>query len=516
MKVGGGINNEGLVFGYDASGHKFGGEPTTNLVPSAEHNGQFTTSNGWSTYNTNQYNGNTYFSIGTIGSVTNNIVTLSSVGTNIRSFDVLTPQTTGGGVTAGTRYVIKKISSTEFSLHEYNSSQDGSQGYINPDTGFFKVHDAYANDTRISISASGFPTMWWGPPHLPNSGLIKEIVPNGGRRAGTNCMRLHVYRGDGVADGMAYGVYCPVTVGDIITMSVWIKLTDERNMGGTLGYSTYFNAGYSAGSTTFSNLTTEWKKYEYTWTSSNTFTFYSYWWPSGSSTPYSIDICDFQVEINKGHSTNFTTGTRSNTETLIDSGPYNFQIDTSNIQWSSVQHPHFHGASHYIDLSSNPNVGDNAATWEFIARFDVVYPTDTSVYRQLYIQESSVWVAQYVNRKVGIDIAKDNGAWFDGSGGSATGSMIGPVNSGTWYHLLFTWDGSYVRGYFNSELQFTTAVSGLTAIRSGTTPRRIGMRGGTSQPFFGDIPVLRTYSVALSQQQVIENYLAFKPRFGLS
>lgn len=32
MKVGGGLNNEGLVFGFDAEGFKFGGEPTTNYV----------------------------------------------------------------------------------------------------------------------------------------------------------------------------------------------------------------------------------------------------------------------------------------------------------------------------------------------------------------------------------------------------------------------------------------------------------------------------------------------------
>jgi len=139
------------------------------------------------------------------------------------------------------------------------------------------VHDAYANDTRISVNATNFPTMWWGPPHLPNSGLIKEIVPNGGRRSGTNCMRLHVYRGDGVVDGMAYGVNTSVTTGDIITMSVWVKLVDDRYPSGTLGYSTYFGPGYSAGSTTFSNLTTDWKKYEYTWTASNTYGFISYW-----------------------------------------------------------------------------------------------------------------------------------------------------------------------------------------------------------------------------------------------
>ena len=123
------IVTDGLVLNLDASSIAsfYDNEPTTNLVPSAQNNGRFTTSNGWATYNTNQYNGAQYFSIGTIGSITDNIVTLSSVGRNIRSFDVLRAQTTGGGISAGTDYVIKKLSSNTFSLHLYNGSQDGSQ-----------------------------------------------------------------------------------------------------------------------------------------------------------------------------------------------------------------------------------------------------------------------------------------------------------------------------------------------------------------------------------------------------
>ena len=165
---------------------------------------------------------------------------------------MLRPQTTGGGVTAGTNYVIKKINDTNsFTLHEYNSSQNGSQGYINPDTGFFKVHDAYANDTRIPINSTNFPTMWWGPPHVPNSGLIKEIVPNEGKRHGTNAIRLHAYRPDNVVDGMAYNVHTPVTLGDVITMSVWLKRSDGRGEGKSIGYSTYFGSGFSGSSTSF-------------------------------------------------------------------------------------------------------------------------------------------------------------------------------------------------------------------------------------------------------------------------
>ncbi len=260
MNTGPKLTNENLVFGYDTGygiadngveTRFYKGEPTSNILPSPEVNGRFTTGNGWRSYNTNQYNSNTYFSIGTVSGVSNNIVTLSSVGRTIRSFDVLRAQSTGGGISAGTDYVVKKISSSTFSLHAYNNSQDGSQGYINPSTGFFKVHDAYANDTRVSINATSFPTMWWGAPHLPNSGLIKEIVPNGGYVKGTNCMRFHIYRGDGVRDGMAYNVYCPVAKGDVITVSYWVRPVNSFAHGKTWNYQTYFGSGNaSSGFTT--------------------------------------------------------------------------------------------------------------------------------------------------------------------------------------------------------------------------------------------------------------------------
>lgn len=309
------IVTEGLILCLDSGNIKsFPGEPTTNIVPSPTNNGRFTTSNTWSTYNTNHYNGGAFFSIGTISSVSNNIVTTSSAHT-LLSFDVMRPQTTGGGLTANTDYVVKRISSTEFSLHSYNSSQDGSQGYTNTATGFFKVHDAYATDTRISVNSTDFPTMWWGAPHLPNSGLIKEIVPNGGIVSGTNCMRLHVYRGDGVVDGMAYGVYPHVTVGDVITVSVYVRTTNNNGVGKNLGLSTYFGPGQPGpGGSINMGAVGVWQRAVYTWTAPATYDFILYWWPEGSSSIYSIDMADLQVEINKGgRATTFTTGTRGAT-----------------------------------------------------------------------------------------------------------------------------------------------------------------------------------------------------------
>lgn len=515
MKVGGGLNNEGLVFGYDADGFKFGGEPTSNLVPSPEHNSEFTTSNSWSTYNTNQYNSNTYFSIGTIGSVTNNIVTLSSVGRTIRSFDVLRPQTTGGGVTAGTNYVIKKLSSTTFSLHEYNGSQNGSQGYINPDTGFFKVHDAYANDTRISINATDFPTMWWGAPHLPNSGLIKEVVPNGGRRPGTNCMRLHVYRDDGVADGMAYGVNPSVNGGDSVTMSVWIKLADNRNPSGQLGYSTWFGSGMGASSTTFTGLTTEWKKYELTWTASQTFAFNQYWWPGGSTTPYAIDICDHQVEVNKGHSTNFVAGTRSNTEALIDH-KNTYTIDTTNVGWTSDQYPDFNASTTYIDLGSDV-VFKNTGGWtvESIVKYDTVPGGyDNVISPGNFIGSDSIinnsWYWSVLNNKLAL-WNRSPGVWKYGS------TTIQP---NTWYHAVLTCsdDGTSYQMYLNGTAEGGDHVSYVwNNAYAGLRVRYIGQGNSSNvRRVDGQIPVTRIYDRALSANEIQQNYLSFKSRFGLS
>jgi hypothetical protein len=120
------IVTDALIFYYDMANKKKSwlGAPTTNILPNPASNGRFTIANEWGTYNTNQYNGNAFFSIGTISSVISNIVT-TTTNHPLRTFDVVTPQTTGGGVTAGTNYFIKKLSNTTFSLHSYNSDQSG-------------------------------------------------------------------------------------------------------------------------------------------------------------------------------------------------------------------------------------------------------------------------------------------------------------------------------------------------------------------------------------------------------
>ena len=499
----------GLVFGYDTGDDNrfYPGEPTTNLLPSPEYNGRFTTGNSWGSYNTNQYCGNNgcanYWTIPSISSVSSNIITTSSAH-QIRSFDVIRANSSGGGITAGVDYVAKKISDTQFSLHEYNGSQDGSQGYINPSTGFFKVHDAYANDTRISVSASGFPTGWWGAPHLPNSGLIKEVVTGGGRISGTNCMRLHAYRPDGVTDGMAYGVYTPVTAGQIITLSFWHKAASPTSVGQSHSWSTYFY-GYSAPSAGFTTQE-KWQKHQTTWTASLTCSFYFYMWPSALST---FDIADLQVEV-KDHATPFTLTSRSNTTALLDMTG-TCSIDVSNASFNTSGRPYFDGTNDSIIVTNNAVLKNNITSIEFIVKYN---GTPNGDIIQMGVGSGSY--AQYYYRAY-----SGNSYWnFFPTGTSAYGSITIPNSAftiGQYYHVVLVGrSDSSVSFYINTVAQSGAAVSATSAVGSWT-PANLTIGGYTWDGYSNsEIPVVKIYNKELSASEIKQHYYSYKTRFGIS
>ena len=499
------IVTDGLVLNLDASSIAsfYDNEPTTNLVPSAQNNGRFTTSNGWNTYNTNQYNGNTYFSIGVIGSVTDNIVTLSSVGRTIRSFDVLRAQTSGGGITAGTNYVIKKISANTFSLHQYNSSQNGSQGYRDPSTGFFKVHDAYANDTRIAINETGFPTMWWGAPHLPNSGLIKEIINGGGRVPDTNAMRLHAYREDGVVDGMAYGVYCPVTAGDTITMSVWLKLGDNRKPDASLGYSTYFGAGNGSFGTRFYGLTSEWQRFTATWTASVTYNFYSYWWPSAG--PMAIDMCDFQVETNRDTPSGFTTGSRLQNTTCYDLISNDTSTLTNGVGFDSGSWT-FDGIDDYIEINQAAPL---IAGGNFTLSAWIKGPTQDHKGIIPINDAAGGNRALFLIRNASMGIY-DGGTWYIGNI---------DVDDDIWHHVTLTYHRTSKNAiiYVDGQISLNATTNNMITVAPDDRIS-IGQEwdgGTTSDHFLGNITAINIYNKALTADEVTQNFSAQRNRFGI-
>jgi hypothetical protein len=513
-----------LVFGYDTGYGVFKnrqytrlnkGEPTTNLIPTPSANGRFTTSNSWGTYNTNQYNGNSYFSIGTIGSVSSNIVTLSSVGRTIRTYDVLRPQTTGGGVTAGTNYFIRKLSDTTFTLHAYNSSQNGSQGYINTSTGKHKVHDSIWNDERISINSTSFPTMWWGAPHLPNSGLVKEIVEGGGYEKGTNCMRWHIHRGDSVADGMAYGVYTPVTAGDVITVSYWVKPGTPLAEGKTVSYTTYFGSGNSSYSNTFTlGEYRKWQQVIHTWTASVTYNFYQYWFPQASTDIYYIDVADLQVEVNKGHATPFTLSSRSSTEGLLDMSSNDTSINLNNVSFDSTGLPTFDG--------TDDRIVSDAILVEGSQTFETVFMATENPHSPAGILTNHQYTSPQAN--FGINYVSNSGFKLGASIGYTDGSREYDNKRTTYVvqqdvaiHAVLTYDetNNRIKWYINGELDSTHNLSKTPNFESIPVCSGRWTAAYNNYYFDGYVYLGKIYNKELSADEVQQNYNTYKNRFGL-
>jgi hypothetical protein len=88
----------------------------------------------------------------------------------------------------------------------------------------------------------------------------------------------------------------------------------------------------------------------------------------------------------------------------------------------------------------------------------------------------------------------------------------------TWYHLVGVWKANerlklYKNGSANGNVPWATG-SIQTAVRSGDTNTIVGQRGSGSY-FDGNIPIVRLYTIALTEAQVLQNFNAQKSRFGL-
>jgi hypothetical protein len=506
--------SDGLVFYYDTNNVKsYIGEPTTNIIPSPSTNAIPTYGNSWGTYNTNQYGTGTYASIGTVSAVTNNVVTMSAAH-SLRTYDVMAAQTTGGGVSAGVSYFIKKLSSTTFCLYPYNSSQDGSQGYISLSTGTHKVYDSIALDQKVSINASSFPTMWYGPPHLPNSGLVKEIIPNGfdaiyGKV--TDCIRLHYIRDDSVADGMSYGVDCTVTPSVSYTVSFWSKSVDVNAVGKQIQYQNYnYTGGSAAGFYGYFTLgpVGVWQKQSFTFTYTYG-TIISYWFSPGGT--YKWDLANIQVE-QKDHATQFVAGTRSVSQGLLD------LVGGSTIDLTNAS---FNGNSNIL-FASNKVV---AATMTNLR------PT-SQITQECWFSTTSNIAQVFIGAQYGSSSDNSYAIWMNAANTLAAGVNIGgsfnystqayTITTNQYYHFVHTYNGSTQAMYMNGVLVKSFATSGtITYDATNNTLLAIGndwnsgYNGGANIGVIGYLPVVRIYNRALSAAEILKNYNSTKSRFGL-
>jgi len=502
----------------------FRGEATTNLIGTygvVGINSYPSAFNNWGTYQARTpYNGGSYFSIGTISSVSGNIVTLSSpssVFANLATYDVIRPQTTGGGVVADTDYYFKKISSTTFSLHQYDATNDGSK---TPEQILYYIN----NDIKISVNSTSFPTMWWGYPHQPNSALIKTAITNGFSFDNRyhDCLRLYWFRGD-AADGMAYGVYPSYTGNTVYTFSAYVRAIDQNAIGKTITLNTYYSGPNVGGpASTSPTLTTTWQRWTLTFTSNATTGAMIFYFFAGYA-PMVADIAEIQFE-QKGYVTEFAVGSRSaNTVAggggLLDMSGNNNNADLTNATFDT--NGYIFSGSQYITVPYSSNFDRNDFTITGYCRTstnDNSHDTILSRNSDVYGTNGNGWNISRLRN--GLSLA--NCFRFMIYGDSTTASEVqGPaIADNVWRHFAVVVDKSvsntamiYINGILYSTLG--SLPTGNHYPSSGSPPLYIGCNKTNTDLWNGDIAQVLYYQRALTASEVLQNFNATRKTYGL-
>lgn len=510
-----GIPKNGLQLYYKFDNNKcFRGKATTNLIGTYSSNGVSaypTYGNGWGTYHDRLYNGGAYFNLGTITSISSNIITFNATH-SYYNFDIITPQTTGGGVVAGTNYFVKRVSSTQISLHAYDGTQDGTQGY-NP-------LKPVQQDTRVAISSSGFPTMWWGYPHLANGGLIKTIVPNGFsyNNRTHDCMRLN-YHNPIYADGMAYGIAPVYTVDTVYTFRCWIRAANTDTIGKRLFLTMYFSGTYNSVGNMYSPyLTSSWQEWTYTLTSPSTAgVVYWYMYSDSSTSTYNIqaDIAELQWEEGNTPS-EFTIGTRSDNTVANGGGLIDMSGNALNYDLTSFRldnnYIYFEGNTNKISLPYSSKFDSNNFTISFWAKTN----SNNDLHKQVISRNSDV----YGNAANGWNLSKIRSGLLAannyrfllyGNSVSSPLNLYGPPSTGnTWNHIAVTVDKTNnLATLYNNGSNYASSNSlplGNYYPSSGNPPLKIACDRTDIDQWVGMINNVKYYNRSLSASEISNDY----------
>lgn len=95
-------------------------------------------------------------------------------------------------------------------------------------------------------------------------------------------------------------------------------------------------------------------------------------------------------------------------------------------------------------------------------------------------------------------------------------SRWGSFSSNAWTQFVLTFEsGQYIRGYINGKNVGNSNIGSPTGTFETNSPFYIGRRPVSTGYFGGNISQVSIYNRALSQNEIKNNYLATKGRFGL-
>jgi hypothetical protein len=223
---------------------------------------------------------------------------------------------------------------------------------------------------------------------------------------------------------------------------------------------------------------------------------------------HTFELKGVQVE-QKSHFTPFTSGTRSNTQGLIDLSKRSV-MTVANASFDSNAMLNFDGTNDYIQLTSFPQPTNYITCEAWINPQDAVTP---GTIRGGVISSTN---SMYLGIFDSYDGTTFGSHWaVQTSTGARPYNVNGSIPRNQWTHLVGTYNGSVSRAYINGVEVWNSPLTGT--IPSSTY--YIGTYGGTivddTHNFNGFISVAKIYNRALTAEQVYQNYNASKRRFGL-
>lgn len=506
---------DGLILHLDAANPRSYRGPTGFNLINSVIDSYPTVGNAWATYQVDQrtYNNATPFGIG-IDNVTNNIIATTGPH-QLKTFDVLYPMSSGGGVTANIRYYIKAHTATGFSLHAYSATQDGSQT--------FSVLDPVINDVRQPVFSSGFPTTWYGSAHNPNCDTIKTIVPNGFNHEGRvhDCVRINWFRpdgrggggGDGWVGGMAYGVLPTVAAGTTFTWSFYHKAGSPSAIGRACTFQVYFTSNASAA---YSSFTPQpyWQRNTLVASTPGITTgqCYMYWFSATGNC--AVDIAEIQLEQGNYPTPFFPTFRGS---TAGSGGGWNdltyslnqFELINGNgYTGSNGNGIVLDGTDDYLITTEAKGLplGASSRTISIWTKF--------STLTNNFVQIGSAPEQRYIFEV--YDVSGTVYLYTDGVNGAnnltISGSEVPSLN--VWNNLVFMNDGQNWKYFLNGELKKSGTFP--VTLNTGGNKVIIGKRDDyPSNTVNGTVSVVSIYNRALSNDEVKQNFNAQRKRFGI-
>ena len=274
------------------------------------------------------------------------------------------------------------------------------------------------------------------------------------------------------------------------TFSVWIR-SISGNCDCFLG--AFRNSPWSLPGSSVKSITGEWQRFTFSWTPPDTTTHVIYMGSHDTAAQKgnTLEFWGAQMEA-KSHATQFVDGTRSATQGLLDL-TNNATINLSNVSFDSNAQMVFDGTDDYTSLGNPTALRDLTS-----GTIETVYYRDASsgTYQMVFTDAGSDLEITYLGNTLQFYIGN--------SGLSYTHAV-----TDQWFNVVGTWSSGFKKLYING----VEVASGTnTGTDTGNRDRYVGGRGANF-PFNGEIPIARIYDRALTADEILQNYNAFKSRF---